>query len=54
MSASEPINSDEKFKPKLACFRVSAEFIQNPHITDGPDGYRLAQMESRTLVLLAA
>ncbi len=42
MSGSEPIHSDEKSKPKLAYFRASAEFIQKPHITDGPDDYRLA------------
>jgi hypothetical protein len=41
MPASEPIPPDEKSKPQLACFRASAEFIQIPHVTDGPDDYRL-------------
>jgi hypothetical protein len=41
MPASEPIHPDEKSKPQLACFRASAEFIQIPHVTDGPDDYRL-------------
>jgi hypothetical protein len=49
MSASESIHSDEKSKPQLACFRTSAEFIQKPHINDGPDDYRLAHGNVATL-----
>jgi len=41
MPASEPIHPDEKSKPHLACFRASAEFILIPHLTGGPDNYRL-------------
>jgi hypothetical protein len=41
MSASELILPDEKTKQQFACFRASAEFIQIPHVTDGPDDYRL-------------
>ncbi len=42
MSGSEPTHSDEKSKPKFTCFKVSAEFIQKRHATNGPDDYRLA------------
>jgi hypothetical protein len=42
MSALELIQPGERSKPQLACFRASAEFIQRPHATDGPDNYRLA------------
>jgi hypothetical protein len=49
MPASEPIHPDEKSKPHLACFRASAEFIQIPHVTDGPDDYRLVHGNVATL-----
>ena len=49
MSAAEPIHSDVKSKPQLACFRISAEFMQKPHIADGPDDYRLAHGNLATL-----
>ena len=49
MSLPEPIHSDEKSKPQLACFRASAEFMQKPHITDGPDDYRLVHGNVATL-----
>jgi len=41
MSASESILPDGKSKQQFSCFRASAEFIQIPHGTDGPDDYRL-------------
>jgi len=49
MPASEPIHPDEKSKPHLACFRASAEFIQIPHVTDGPDDYRMVHWNVATL-----
>jgi hypothetical protein len=49
MSASEPIHADEKSKPQLACFRASAEFMQKPHIADGPHDYRLVHGNVATL-----
>lgn len=49
MSTSELIRSDEITKPQLPCFRASAEFIQLPHITDGPDDYRLVHGNVSTL-----
>ena len=49
MSASESILPDEKSIPQFACFRASAEFMQKPHITDGPDDYRLAHGNVATL-----
>lgn len=49
MPASESILPDEKSKTQLACFRASAEFIQKPHIIDGPDDYRLVHGSLATL-----
>lgn len=49
MSARESILPDDKSKPQLACFRVSAEFIQLPHVTEGPDDYRLVHGNVATL-----
>jgi hypothetical protein len=49
MPATEPIRSDEKSRPQLASFRASAEFMQKPHITDGPDDYRLVHGNVATL-----
>jgi hypothetical protein len=49
MPASESILPDERFKPQFACFRASAEFMQKPHITSGPDDYRLAHGNVATL-----
>ena len=49
MPATEAIHSDEKFRPQLASFRASAEFMQKPHITDGPDDYRLVHGNVATL-----
>jgi hypothetical protein len=42
MSASNSILPDGKSSQQFSCFRASAEFIQIPHVTDGPDDYRLA------------
>jgi len=42
MSASNSILPDGKSNQQFSCFRASAEFIQIPHVTDGPDEYRLA------------
>lgn len=49
MPASESILPGEKSKRQLACFRASAEFIQIPHDTDGPDDYRLVHGNVATL-----
>ena len=49
MSASESILRLETSKLRSACFRDSAEFIQIPHDTDGPDDYRLVHGNVATL-----
>lgn len=49
MTASNSILPDDKFKQQFSCFRASAEFIQIPHATDGPDDYRLAHGNVATL-----
>ena len=49
MSASESILPNEKYKQQFSCFRASAEFIQIPHVMDGPDDYRLAHGHVATL-----
>ena len=49
MSASESFLPNEKSKPQLASFRASAEFMQKPRFTDGPDDYRLVHGNVATL-----
>ena len=49
MSASNSILPDGKSNQQFSCFRASAEFIQIPHVTDGPDDYRLVHGNVATL-----
>ena len=49
MSASESILPDKTAKLRSAFFRDSAEFMQKPRFTDGPDDYRLVHGNVATL-----
>lgn len=41
MPVSNSILPNDKSNQQFSSFRASAEFIQIPHVTDGPDDYRL-------------
>lgn len=49
MSVFEPISPHGISEPHSECFKAAAEFIQQPHVLDGPDKYRLAHGNMATL-----